>query len=83
MIRVLFFARLREELGESRLELCAEEAGASVGELLARLRARDSRWSEALAGNNLLCAVNQQQATHSDSLSDGDEVAFYPPVTGG
>lgn len=83
MIRVLFFARLREQLGESGLDLPAEEAGASVGELLTRLRERDPRWSEALGETNLLCAVNHQQATHSDSLADGDEVAFYPPVTGG
>lgn len=83
MIRVLFFARLREQLGESRLDLPVEEAGASVGELLENLRDRDPRWSEALGAANLLCAVNQEQAARSDKLSDGDEVAFYPPVTGG
>lgn len=83
MIRVLFFARLREQLGESRLELSVDEAGSSVGDLLDRLRARDANWSEALGDPNLLCAVNQQQAARSEPLSDGDEVAFYPPVTGG
>lgn len=83
MIKVLFFARLREQLGESQLQLSADEAGGSVGELLDRLRARDGSWSEALGDANLLCAVNQQQAAAGDSLADGDEVAFYPPVTGG
>ena len=83
VIRVLFFARLREQLGESRLDLSADEAGASVGELLDVLRARNPGWSEALGAPNLLCAVNQQQAAHSDPVSDGDEVAFFPPVTGG
>jgi molybdopterin synthase sulfur carrier subunit len=83
VIRVLFFARLREELGESCLELSADDAGATVGELLGRLRARGDSWSQSLGAENMLCAVNQEQANPADPVGDGDEVAFFPPVTGG
>ncbi len=83
MIRILFFARLREQLGVGELEMSATEAGATVEELRGRLQARGEDWSRALGADNLLCAVNQQQARGSDAISSGDEVAFFPPVTGG
>ncbi len=83
MIRVLFFARLRETLGEGNLECPASEAGDTVGSLVDFLRARGEPWDSALGAENILCAVNQVQAAHSDAIGDGDEVAFFPPVTGG
>lgn len=80
MIRVLYFARLREALG------CAEETLAQTPEhvaaLLQFLQARDQHWQLALS-NNVLCAVNQTLARPDTLLHDGDEVAFFPPVTGG
>ncbi|MEP5766566.1 MAG: molybdopterin converting factor subunit 1 [Halieaceae bacterium] len=83
MIKVLFFARLREQVGESSLQLSAAEAPATVGELLTQLRQRGQGWDAALADDKLLCAVNQQQVDAGQSIADGDEVAFFPPVTGG
>lgn len=83
MIRVLFFARLREQLGASEIEVTEAEAGESVDSLLASLRARGEPWAEALAQANLLCAVNQEQVDRSHAVGSGDEVAFFPPVTGG
>ncbi len=83
MIRVLFFARLREQLDVGQMELSAEEAGTTVAELRQRLTARGEPWSTALSADNVLCAVNQQQARGDEPLTAGDEVAFYPPVTGG
>lgn len=83
MIKVLFFARLREQVGTSQLELSPEDAGATVAELKARLQSRGEEWASALSADNLLCAVNQQQARGEDAIGAGDEVAFFPPVTGG
>jgi molybdopterin synthase sulfur carrier subunit len=83
MIKVLFFARLREQLGESSLCLTPEEAGRTVSELLDRLRRRGESWAAALGTENLLCAVNQEQAHGGETIADGDEIAFFPPVTGG
>jgi molybdopterin converting factor subunit 1 len=83
VIRVLFFARLREQVGEAELELTPGEAGNTVGQLVEVLRSRGDRWHAALGAGNLLCAVNQKQAERAQPIADGDEVALYPPVTGG
>ena len=83
MIRVLFFARLREELGQDELSFEPPAGAITVGALLTELRSRSPQWSSALGADNILCAVNQEQACHDDGVDDGDEVAFFPPVTGG
>lgn len=84
MVRLLYFARLREDLG------CAEEilelpAGVdTVGGLRAHLMARGVTWKQALAqGRALQVAVNQDMAHPGTRVQAGDEVAFFPPVTGG
>jgi sulfur-carrier protein len=83
MIQVLYFARLREALGSAGEPIDA--AGLTeVASLLAKLRERGGVWDEALGeGQTFLVAVNQEIATPETTLRDGDEVAFFPPVTGG
>lgn len=81
---ILYFARLRQSLGLAieRIELPAGVA--SVGALREKLRARGGAWSEELAPDRAVCiAVNQAMAEPGAVLRDGDEVAFFPPVTGG
>ena len=84
MVKVLYFARLREDLG------CAEETIAlppgvdTVAGLRAHLMARGSAWQQGLAqGRALQVAVNQDMAQPGTPVKPGDEVAFFPPVTGG
>lgn len=82
MIRILYFASLRERLGSA--DETFEGGAASVGELQRRLGERGGIWSEVFAGDEtVLAAVNQEIATTDQPLSDGDEVGFFPPVTGG
>ncbi len=83
MIRVLFFAKLREDLGQSELELAWSAELSTVAGLQAQLNQRDEKWARALGAENIICAVNQQQVATGHGLADGDEVAFFPPVTGG
>lgn len=82
-VTLLYFAGLREAVGLSREEL-AFEPGATIGTVVEALRARSGRWADALApGKTWRVAVNQQMADLATPVKAGDEVAFFPPVTGG
>jgi molybdopterin synthase sulfur carrier subunit len=82
MIKVLFFARLREQLSTDSLQIPASEA--LTTELIRQqLAETDPLWAKVMTADNLLVAVNQEITQWSHSVNDGDEVAFFPPVTGG
>ncbi len=84
MIRILYFASLRDAVGhaEDRMEL--PEGVGTLGELRDALVARGEPWASAFANTKRVrCAVNQNMAEDEDPVADGDEVAFFPPVTGG
>ena len=84
MVTLLYFASLRETLGISREQLALEQGGATVSVLIEQLRNRDGAWTEAFApGKSWRVAVNQQMANLATPVKPGDEVAFFPPVTGG
>lgn len=86
MIKVLFFAQIRETLNCSQLEIDAEiSAGtpATVAQLKALLAQRGDLWHLVFAEQDLLSAVNQVICDGDHPLKTGDEVAFFPPVTGG
>lgn len=82
MIRVLFFAQLRETLGSAGLEVSKENCS-TIAELKAHLMAKNETWQQAFSNGKVLCAVNQTMVQDSEKLCDSDEVAFFPPVTGG
>lgn len=81
MIKVLFFAQVRELTGTAALDLAAEYA--DVATLRAALAQKSDRWALALESGKLLAAVNQTLVPMNHQLRAGDEVAFFPPVTGG
>jgi len=82
-IRILYFASLREQLGTGE-EMLEIDDGQRVQDLLARLCARGEAWRLALCDNpHMQVAVNQAVAGRDTPIGDGDEVAFFPPVTGG
>ena len=84
MVTVLFFASLRERLGISRETVPLATSNTTVSMLVESLRARDGAWAEAFApGKAWRVAVNQRMADLATPLRAGDEVAFFPPVTGG
>lgn len=81
MINVLFFAQVRELVGTDSLALMPEFA--TVEAVRQHLAAQEGRWSLALEEGKLLAAVNQTLVSFDHPVADGDEVAFFPPVTGG
>ena len=82
-IRVLYFARLREVFGLGQ-EGLALPSPATLADLLEALRGRGGVWAQELApGRAFRLAVNQDIAGPEASLKEGDEVAIFPPVTGG
>lgn len=84
MIKILYFARLREQLGTAGEELPPLAGPATVGDIADLLRRRGSVWSEFFVENEtVLAAVNQEMAHPETRVADGDEVAFFPPVAGG
>jgi len=85
MIRVRYFASLRERLGVAGEEIDVSLLDASsVAGVLTLLCARGGLWLEVLGDDrSVLMALNQEMARPQSAVSDGDEVAFFPPVTGG
>ena len=84
MIRILYFARLREQLGTGAEELPASAESATPGAIIGQLKQRGGPWAEVFAGDQpVLMSVNQEVADLDTPVTDGDEVAFFPPVTGG
>ncbi|WGL99412.1 molybdopterin synthase sulfur carrier subunit [Arsenophonus sp. aPb] len=81
MIKVLFFAQVRELTGTDRLEL--EHRYSTVEELRNALSQRGERWALALEKKKLLFAVNHTFVQPDHPLTAGDEIAFFPPITGG
>lgn len=83
MIRVLYFASVRQKTGIAEEELAADGL-TTLGDLRDALRARGAAYEAALPlDKSLRAAVNQQFADFDAPVKDGDEVAFFPPVTGG
>ena len=75
MIQVKFFASLRETLGMESTSIEAT-AGMTIHQI----------WTQTTSEDypvNTLCAINMEYAKLDDVVNDGDEVAFFPPVTGG
>jgi molybdopterin synthase sulfur carrier subunit len=83
-VKVLYFAALRERLGTAGEEIELPAGVSTVAALRSHLRGRGGAWELALADGKLVrMAVNQDMAPPSATLKADDEVAFFPPVTGG
>ena len=83
-MKLLYFAWLRQRIGIPGEEIDLPQNVATAGELLEWLRGRGDSYAEALADPAIVrIAVNQSYAQLGDPVSDTDEVALFPPVTGG
>jgi molybdopterin synthase sulfur carrier subunit len=83
MIQLRYFASLRERLDIGDEAITLPDEIDTVAGLQRWLQERGEPWSGALADERLLVAVNQKITQRSASIQDGDEIAWFPPVTGG
>jgi len=83
-VKVLFFAALREQLGTSAEEIELPPGVSTVAALRNHLVQRGGTWQSVFADKRLVrTAVNQDMVQPTARIKAGDEVAFFPPVTGG
>lgn len=83
-IQLRFFASVREALGTSQESITLPDHVRTVGDVRAYLRERGGAWAVTLAeGRALRMACNQQMTDPQARITDGCEIAFFPPVTGG
>ncbi|MGQ8364388.1 molybdopterin converting factor subunit 1 [Glaciecola sp. 1036] len=82
MIQICFFASLREQLGVTNLSIEARE-NLTVKMVAEEIVNTHSDWADIFQDKQLLCAVNHQIVSPTTIVKDNDEVAFFPPVTGG
>lgn len=81
MIKVLFFGRLKEQLAVNSIDLSDEAL--PLADIIEQLKQRGNSWQQALSNPNLKAAVNQTLVPLDSIVKSGDEVALFPPVTGG
>ena len=83
-MKVLYFAWLRERVGRGAEDVSLPPDVRTVGALVAWLGTRGDGYAVAFgAENKIRCAVNQEFGGPDTAVKPGDEVAFFPPVTGG
>lgn len=84
MITILYFARLKESLGKSSEQVALPGGSLDLDGLRRVLVERGGVWAQEFSGPRAIrAAINQEMALGDSPVKDGDEVAFFPPVTGG
>ena len=84
MIKVLFFARVREQLGIAEIDFDYSPRFETIDDIRTELcREEGEVWDEVLNAENIIISCNHAVVDESQAVKDGDEIAFYPPVTGG
>jgi sulfur-carrier protein len=83
-LTVLYFSWLRERLASGHEKITLPEGVATVADLMDYLSALDAGHAQIFLNRRLVrCAVNQEFVHSSSTVYPGDEIAFFPPVTGG
>ncbi|MBU2870368.1 molybdopterin converting factor subunit 1 [Colwellia sp. E2M01] len=82
MINIVFFAALREQLDCEQLSISADKVK-TVADIKQLLSDKNEQWLKTFSNSSLLSAVNHDMVNSEHLVKSGDEVAFFPPVTGG
>jgi molybdopterin synthase sulfur carrier subunit len=83
MINVVFFARIRDQLGIDQIHIPLPDGVNSLLQFTAYLTATHPSFAGIIDQPTVLVAVNQEFAQPQTPVEDGDEIAYFPPVTGG
>lgn len=84
MINILYFSWMRERIGHGSEEIPLPVSTETVGDLIEHLRQKNDGYAAAFANPSLIrTAVGQEHVGQNHPIKDGDEIAFFPPVTGG
>ncbi|EJN27361.1 molybdopterin converting factor, small subunit [Pseudomonas sp. GM78] len=83
MILINYFARYREQLNLGGEKLPLTTSLKTIEDVRQMLMARGEIWNSVLGESNLMCALNQELCHLNLAIEDFDEIAFFPPVTGG
>ena len=83
-VKLFYFAKVREALGVDREELDIANNIKTVSDLIEVLKGRGSHWQDIFSmSSSFRMAVNQEMVEASHTITANDEVAFFPPITGG
>jgi sulfur-carrier protein len=83
-VTLLYFAWVRQKIGVAEESFALPDGVKTVADLAAHLRARGDGYAEALSDmNRVRAAVNREHVSLDAAVNDKDEIAFFPPVTGG
>ena len=83
-MKILYFAWVRETVGKSQEDLLMPEGVNTVKDLVRWLKEQDAGYKKAFTDDLMVrVAVNQEHVSSDFLISNGDEIAFFPPVTGG
>ncbi|EUB83340.1 MoaD/ThiS family protein [Pseudomonas sp. GM30] len=83
MLLINYFASYRDRLNLGGEKIPLSDNLRSIEDVRQMLMARGEEWREVLGAGNLMCALNQELCQLSVVIEDFDEIAFFPPVTGG
>ena len=84
MLKIVYFASLKDKIGRSEEMLELPAGVENLDQLVVALSAKHGEvWSAVINGFTILNAVNHEMCERSQPIKDGDEIAFFPPVTGG
>ena len=84
MVKLKYFAWVRERIGKTEEEIELPSGIVSVGDLLSWLQQRDEGYGHALQRpETIRVAINQEHADHAQTIAGAREIALFPPMTGG
>ncbi|EXJ09565.1 cyclic pyranopterin monophosphate synthase MoaC [Nitrincola nitratireducens] len=84
LLRIVFFADIKEKLKTESLDLNPSDlTGKTIDDIISHLSEKGDIWKTTLNEKNILCAVNKQLVKRNHVINPSDEIAFFPPVTGG